>query len=51
MLAYLDDRIAVPDGLIAAVALVHRVELFTFNRKDFDYIKGLKLYNPTQALP
>ncbi len=31
---------------IAAVAIVNNLELFTLNRKDYDFIKELKLYNP-----
>jgi tRNA(fMet)-specific endonuclease VapC len=46
MLAHIDKRIAIPDALIAAIALTLNVELFTLNRKDFNYIEGLKLYNP-----
>jgi tRNA(fMet)-specific endonuclease VapC len=46
MLGYRDFGISVPDALIAATALVNNVELFTHNRKDFDFIDGLKLYKP-----
>ncbi len=46
MLSNLNKRIAIPDALIAATALEANVELFTLNRKDFDYIERLKLYNP-----
>ena len=46
MLAYPDHRIALPDALIAATALVANVELFTLNRKDFTYVEGLRLYKP-----
>ena len=41
-----------PDLLIAATALEYGYELFTFNRKDFDFIKEIKFYQPTlQHLP
>ncbi len=33
----------IPDGLVAATALVSRVALLTYNTKDFKYIKGIKL--------
>jgi predicted nucleic acid-binding protein len=33
----------IPDSLIAATALTQNCELFTYNRKDFRYIEGLKL--------
>lgn len=46
MLGYRDMGIAVPDALIAATTVYNNVELFTHNRKDFDFIEGLKLYNP-----
>ena len=40
----LSHRLAVPDGFIAATAIVYDVELFTLNKKDFRFIDGLKLY-------
>ncbi len=46
MLGYRSHRISIPDALIAATAISNQVELFTLNRKDFDFIEGLKLYNP-----
>jgi tRNA(fMet)-specific endonuclease VapC len=49
MLAYPNHRVALPDALIAATALVANVELFTLNRKDFDYIEGIRLYKPKFA--
>ena len=36
----------IPDALIASIALSNNLELYTLNRKDFDFIPGLKLYNP-----
>lgn len=36
----------IPDALIAATAIGNQIDLFTTNRKDFDFIPGLKLYNP-----
>ena len=36
----------IPDSLIAATALTQNCELFTYNRKDFRYIDGLKLVEP-----
>ncbi len=46
MIGYHNLGLGVADGLIAALALTHRAELYTFNRKDFDFIKGLRLFNP-----
>jgi predicted nucleic acid-binding protein len=36
----------IPDALIASIAIANNLELFTYNRKDFDFIKDLKLFNP-----
>jgi tRNA(fMet)-specific endonuclease VapC len=46
MLAYPTMRPSLPDCLIAATAIVCNCELYTHNVKDFDYIKGVKLYKP-----
>jgi len=35
----------IPDALIASTALYYNIELFTYNTKDFKYIKNLKLIN------
>ena len=35
------------DAFIAATALQLEIPLFTFNKKDFKFIKNLKLYQPT----
>jgi len=35
--------LAIPDALIAATALVHDIEIFTLNKKDFKYIEHIKL--------
>jgi predicted nucleic acid-binding protein len=40
----LSHKLSIPDALIAATALVHKVELFTFNIKDFHFIPGLALF-------
>lgn len=34
----------VPDALIAATAICHRMELLTYNVQDFRFIKNLKLW-------
>ena len=46
MFQYRGKRPKLPDCLIAATCLVFNLELYTLNLKDFDYIKGLKLYKP-----
>ncbi|MFZ1401047.1 MAG: PIN domain-containing protein [Candidatus Promineifilaceae bacterium] len=42
----LSHKLSIPDALIAATALVHNLELFTLNIKDFRFIPGLTLFNP-----
>jgi len=46
MLGYKSKGISVPDAFIAATALTQKVELFTLNRSDYNFIEGLTLYNP-----
>ncbi len=41
----LSHKLAIPDALIAATAIVHSVEIYTLNLKDFRFIKGLTLYS------
>lgn len=40
----LSHKLAIPDALIAATALVHDMSLYTLNLKDFRFLEGLKLY-------
>jgi tRNA(fMet)-specific endonuclease VapC len=40
----LSHKLALPDAIIAATALVHKVELYTLNRRDFQYIPEIQLY-------
>ncbi|MDN5210714.1 type II toxin-antitoxin system VapC family toxin [Fulvivirgaceae bacterium BMA12] len=40
----LSHQLSLPDGFIAATALAHQIPLYSLNKKDFKYIKGLKLY-------
>lgn len=42
----LSHNLLIPDAIIAAMALVHNLKLFTFNIKDFKYIPELELYEP-----
>ncbi|MGF7141278.1 putative nucleic acid-binding protein [Roseimarinus sediminis] len=46
MLKYISGQktISVPDCLIAATSLITGFPLLTYNKKDFDFIDGLKLY-------
>lgn len=38
------------DSIIAASALVHQLEVWTANTKDFKHIEGLKLVNPLELM-
>src|SRR5690606_18811082 len=38
-----ESGIRMPDALIAATALEHRLALATRNRRDFDRVRGLRL--------
>ena len=40
----LSHKLALPDGFIAATAMVHDVELFTLNFRDYRFIDGLRLF-------
>ncbi|MCW9709120.1 type II toxin-antitoxin system VapC family toxin [Fodinibius salsisoli] len=40
----LSHNLSLPDGLIAATAIVEDIPLYTRNKKDFRYIEELKLY-------
>jgi hypothetical protein len=40
----LSHGLLIPDAIIAATALTFNLKLFTYNRKDFQFIPGLKLY-------
>jgi len=43
---HLSHGLAIPDALIAATALETDLKLYTYNQKDFKFIKGIKLYKP-----
>jgi len=40
----LSHNIQIPDAIIAAMSIVYDLELFTYNKKDFKFIPGIKLY-------
>jgi tRNA(fMet)-specific endonuclease VapC len=46
MLKYVNGQriISVPDCLIAATSITTGYPLFTYNKKDFDFIEGLNLF-------
>jgi tRNA(fMet)-specific endonuclease VapC len=39
------NSIKVADALIAATAITNNLRLFTDNKNDFDFIKGISFYN------
>jgi len=41
----LSHGLLIPDAIIAASAVVHQIELFTYNIKDFQFIPEIKLYH------
>ncbi|MEO6838476.1 MAG: type II toxin-antitoxin system VapC family toxin [Ginsengibacter sp.] len=40
----LKNDMAISDSFIAATAILHDLFLYTDNKKDFDFIKGIKFY-------
>ncbi len=40
----LSHNLSLPDGLIAATAIIEEIPLYTRNKKDFRYIEELELY-------
>ena len=41
----LSHNLLLADAIIAATCLAKGLKLFTFNKKDFAYIKGIEFYN------
>ena len=41
----LSHNLLLADAIIAATCLTKGLKLFTFNKKDFAYIKGIEFYN------
>lgn len=46
----LSHKLRIPDALIASTALVYQMDLYTFNHKDFRFIKGVNFYQPQSLL-
>ena len=40
----LSHNLQIPDAIIGAMSVVFDIELLTYNKKDFKYIPGIKLY-------
>lgn len=45
----LSHKLSIPDGLIAATALVHKASLYTLNVRDFQFIPQISLYSPAKT--
>ncbi len=43
---HLSNNLGLADAMIAASVVITDLQLFTFNVKDFDFIKSLNLYYP-----
>lgn len=43
----LSHKLNIPDAIIASTALVQNIRLYTLNLKDFCFIKGLEIYDPS----
>lgn len=41
----LSHKLALPDALIGATAIYHRLQLYTLNVKDFKFLNELKLFS------
>ncbi|MBS1533194.1 MAG: type II toxin-antitoxin system VapC family toxin [Bacteroidetes bacterium] len=39
----LSHNLQIPDAIIGATAVIHRIPFYTYNRKDFDFIPGMQL--------
>ena len=39
----LSHNLQIPDAIIGAMSVVYNLELFTYNKKDFQFISGIKL--------
>jgi predicted nucleic acid-binding protein len=45
----LSHGLLLPDAMLAATAMVHDYSLWTFNSRDFSFIKGLNLFTASEA--
>ena len=41
----LSHNLQIPDAIIGAMSVVYNIELFTYNKKDFKFIPGIRLYS------
>jgi len=40
----LSHGLQIPDAIVVATAIIHNLEIFTYNLKDFRCMPGIKLY-------
>jgi len=40
----LSHNLQIPDAIIGAMSIVYKLDLFTYNKKDFKFIPEIKLY-------
>ena len=40
----LSHNLQIPDAIIGSMSVVYNIDLFTYNKKDFRFIPGIKLY-------
>lgn len=40
----LSHNLQIPDAIIGAMSIVYTIDLFTYNKKDFKFIPGIKLH-------
>lgn len=40
----LSHNLQIPDAIIGAMSVIYRLPLFTYNKKDFKFIPGIKLH-------
>lgn len=40
----LSHNLQIPNAIIGASAAIHQIELFTYNRKDFNFIPNIRLF-------
>ncbi len=41
----LSHKLSLPDALIASTSIIHNIEIYTLNIKDFKFVKNVSLYD------
>ncbi len=41
----ISHKLSLPDALIAATSIIHDIQLYTLNLKDFRFLEGLKFFD------